>query len=160
MQSFLWLGDFSQQEADAFLDAQEMQGGSRVTPEERLEVYSRVGTRAAMLADLVDLVSLPAATERKGTPADWLCDRMAVGVETQVTNFLKPVLDPASHPERVRLLQDLLDGKSTHRSHACIGRCGVAVKHALALMVPCSLTQGLSLPPLPPPHTHTHCPLG
>jgi hypothetical protein len=130
VQSFLWLGDFSQEEADAFLDALEMQGGSRVTPEERLEVYSRVGTRAAMLADLVDLVSLPAATERKGTPADWLCDRMAVDVETQVINFLKPVLDPASHSARVLLLQDLMDGKSTHRAHACIGRCGVAVKRA------------------------------
>jgi len=115
-QSFLWLGDFSQEEADAFLDALEMQGGSRVTPEERLEVYSRVGTRAAMLADLVDLVSLPAATERKGTPADWLCDRMAVDVETQVINFLKPVLDPASHSARVLLLQDLMDGKTvTHK---------------------------------------------
>jgi len=86
-----------------------MQGGPRVTPEERLEVYSRVGTRAATLAKLVNI---PTATERKGTPADWLCDKMARGALTQVKNFLKPVLDPASHSERVRLLQDLLDGKT------------------------------------------------
>jgi hypothetical protein len=150
VQSFVWLGDFTQQEADAFLDARELRGRPRVTPEERHEVYRRVGTRAATLKKLA---KVPAATERKGTTADWLCDKMAVGVETQVTNFLKPVLDPASHPERVRLVQDLLDGKSTHRSHACIGRCGVAVKHALALMVPCSLTQGPPLSP-PPPTAH------
>ncbi len=107
------------------MDAQELQGGPRVTPEERQEVYSRVGTRAATLADLANL---PAATERKGTPADWLCHKLALGVGTQVKQFLDALLEPERYSDRVRLLQDLLDGKSTHRSHACFGRCGVAVK--------------------------------
>jgi hypothetical protein len=150
VQSFFWLGDFTQEEADAFLDALEMQGGPRVTPEERLEVYSRVGTRAATLAKLVNI---PTATERKGTPADWLCDKMAVGVETQVTNFLDPLLEPKRYSERVRLLQDLLDGKSTHRAHACIGRCGVAVKRALAFI--CTVFVDPRPLSSPPPHAHT-----
>ena len=80
-------------------------------------MYSCVGTRAATLAKLA---SLPAATERKGTPADWLRHSLEQAVTSQVKAFLKPVLDPASHSERVRLLQDLLDGKSTHPAHACI----------------------------------------
>jgi len=126
-QSLLWLGDFSQQEADAFLDALEMQGGPRVTPEERLEVYSRVGTRAATLAKLSHV---PAATEKKGTPAERLYGALVPGAVSQVTNFLDPLLEPKRYSERLRLLQDLLDGKSTHRAHACIGRCGVAVKRA------------------------------
>ena len=127
MQKFLWLGDFSQEEAGAFLDALELQGGPRVTPEERQEVYSRVGTRASMLADLANI---PAAIERKGTPAERLYGALVPGTVTQVTNFLDPLLEPKRYSERLRLLQDLLDGKSTHRSHACIGRCGVAVKRA------------------------------
>ena len=154
MQSFVWLGEFTQQEADAFLDARELRGRPRVTPEERHEVYSRVGTRAATLKKLA---KVPAATERKGTPADWLCDKMAVGVTLQVKNILNPLLEPKRYSERVRLLQDLLDGKSTHRSHACIGRCGVAVKRALALI--CTVFVDPRPPPLPPP-PHTHCALG
>jgi len=154
VQSFVWLGEFTQQEADAFLDARELRGRPRVTPEERHEVYSRVGTRAATLKKLA---KVPAATERKGTPADWLCDKMAVGVTLQVKNILNPLLEPKRYSERVRLLQDLLDGKSTHRSHACIGRCGVAVKRALALI--CTVFVDPRPPPLPPP-PHTHCALG
>ena len=131
VQSFLWVEDFTEQEADAFLDTEELQGGSRVTPEERREVYSRVGTRAAMLGSLAR--GLPAATERKGTPADWLYDSMALCAVTEVQCFLHPHREPARHRERVRLLQDLLDGKSTHRAPCpwcSIGRCGVVVQRA------------------------------
>ena len=130
VQTYLWLGNFTEQEADAFLDTLELRGGPRVTPEERREVYSRVGTRAVVLESLT---YLPAATERKGTPADWLYEALAPDADTQVKQFLDPLLEPARHSERVRLLQDLLDGKSTHRAPCpwcSIGRCGVVVQRA------------------------------
>ncbi len=93
------------------MDALELPGGRKLTPEERREVYSRVGTRAVALANLANL---PAATEWMGTPAEWLYEPLARDAETQVTQFLDPLLEPARHRERVRLLEDLLAGKSTH----------------------------------------------
>ncbi len=120
MQKFLWLGDFTREEADQFLDG--LLGKDVPTPAERKEVYDVVGTRPAMLQNLNQFADAKRADPTLN-PARWLCEAALPAAKQEVNRFMSSNLDtPEGMPwaKRIQLLKDLARGKGTE-CFLCLG---------------------------------------
>lgn len=119
LQTFLWLGDFSRQEADQFLDG--LLGQGVLSQSDRNEVYDVVGTRPGTLQLLLQQFPDARHADATLTPASWLLKEALPGAEEEVKRFMSPeyasgaqhAIPEIRRAERLQLLKDLARGKGT-----------------------------------------------